>query len=331
MSYTNLQDTQRLEINGIQYFIEKIKLTSGWFSAPYYAYGLRTHAYDDHVSYLIFPGTTTPSDNGFLAGLLADTYPWGAIGTQLYKRGQQKIQQWINSEYQRTNRRVMCVGQSLGGAMSIHAHIHQPSKVDFFVVNPPSLTDREKLIYEDASNYPHNCCDDNSRTLKVVSHINDPVWALGDGYFPHGTQVFRYGNQNEHSLGAHARTADCHAQTVEPQFVNYENDSSIRHRAWTILKPILYIVVILLHVIAWPIRAVIQIILSVPSLFKEKGTTPLLPLAQPNSSSYTKAAMSMPVICSNSRHASSEEIQETVLYTNSFPQRVNNNQHLVSP
>jgi hypothetical protein len=66
LAFANPQDDQTLIIKGINYTIEKIQLTSGWLSAPYYAYGLRASIDKNAQSYLIFQGTTTPSDNGEL-------------------------------------------------------------------------------------------------------------------------------------------------------------------------------------------------------------------------------------------------------------------------
>lgn len=148
LAFADPQEGQAIVIKGVNYEIQKIPVTSGWLSSTYYAYCLKALNNKDAQSILIFQGTTTPSDHGFLAGILADTRPVGAIGTQLYARGQEAIQKCIEDEYKRTNKRVMCTGQSLGGAMSLHDYIHQPDIVDYFIINPPGLTSREKEIYE---------------------------------------------------------------------------------------------------------------------------------------------------------------------------------------
>ncbi|MFI4919757.1 MAG: hypothetical protein ACHP65_09400 [Legionellales bacterium] len=256
LAFANPQAGQALTIKGINYTIEKIKLTSGWLSAPYYAYGLHASTDPNAQSYLIFQGTTTPSDNGFLSGILADSRPNGAVGTQLYARGQKKIQQWIDQEHARTHKRVVCTGQSLGGAMSLHAYIHQPNKVDFFVVNPPSLTSREKRIYENQQHEPLS--DKDVRILKVVSHTNDPVWTLGSCYLPKGTEVCRHGDKNENNIMAHARAPYCGAQSPEYQFVPHEYSQPVKNRYWKTLKPFLFIGACILHAIAWPMRLAIQ-------------------------------------------------------------------------
>jgi hypothetical protein len=268
IAFTSPQDGQRLTIKGIQYAIQKIALTSGWLSAPYYAYGLKAVTDKEAQSFLIFQGTTTPADHGFLAGLLADTMPGGAVGAQLYARGQKKIQDWINREYQRTGKRVLCTGQSLGGAMSLHAHVHQPERVDFFVVNPPTLTGRERKICESNSSA---LVAEDSRILKVVSHINDPVWGLGSLYLPTGTQVFRHGEENEGRFIAHAQSADCCVNATEPLFVVHDQEKVTRSIIWKIIKPCLFLIALILHVIAWPMRVMIQI---ANVYFYEKNSAP---------------------------------------------------------
>jgi hypothetical protein len=68
------------------------------------------------------------------------TRPIGAIDTQLYARGQEILQKWIQDELKKTGKPVMCNGQSLGGAMALHAHIHRPEFVDYLVMNPSGLS-----------------------------------------------------------------------------------------------------------------------------------------------------------------------------------------------
>ncbi|WP_296618854.1 hypothetical protein [Marivirga sp.] len=288
LAFANPQEDQIITIKGIDYSVEKIQLTSGWLSAPYYAYGLRALTDQDAQSYLIFQGSTTPSDNGFLAGLLADTRPHGTIGAQLYSRGQEEIQQWIDEEHRRTQKRVVCTGASLGGAMSLHAHIHQPNKVDFFVLNPPSLTSREKRIYENQQHDPSTASE--PRILKMVSHIIDPVWSLGSCYLPRGTMVYRHGDNDEYKFLAHARSSDCRAESFEPQFVILESNELVKNKYWKSLKPFLFFGVLILHVIALPIRVMIQVTYEISHLCAKH--TP--PSAEEEASSYSRMINDLP-------------------------------------
>ena len=252
IAFTDPKEGATLTIRGVRYSIEKIQLTSGWVSAPYYAYGLKAVNDPNAQSIIIFPGTTFPTDSGFLAGLLADTRPHGVVGSQLYSRGQENLRRWISSECERTGTQVMCTGQSLGGAMSLLCHVNQPDKVDFFAINPPSLTTRERLIYERNASAE---IPDDSRVLKVLSHVNDPVLGLGSTYLPVSTKICRHGIEQDHWFNAHAKTADCHPEAEEPI-----NAQPKRNIVWKILKPILFVVVLLLHGLALLLRLGIELI-----------------------------------------------------------------------
>jgi hypothetical protein len=245
MAYCNPKQDQEISLLSRVYQIDRIQLTSGWLSSPYYAYGFKSK---DGVgpSYLIFKGTTFPSDNGFLVSLLADSKPGGAIGCQLYARGALSIQAWLKSQ----PGQVICVGQSLGGAMSLHTHIHQPHQVDFFAVNPPSLTRREQKIYES-----HGMADDSFRTLKVITHHADPVFNLGSQYLPKNTLICRHGKLHENMFFAHARCVGDDELKFEP----YQDDLIKPHYFWKILKPFLYVFVLFLTLITLPFRVMIHL------------------------------------------------------------------------
>lgn len=258
IAFADPQEGQTITIRGIKYEIEKIALTSGWLSSTYYAYGLKAVSDTNAQSFLIFQGTTTPSDHGFLAGVMADTRPFGAIGTQLYARGQKNIQSWINKEQQRTKKRVLCTGQSLGGAMSLHAHVHQPDAVDFFIVNPPGLTSREKRIYED-NRKSVQLPSATPRTLTVVSHVNDPVFALGSQYLPEGTKVYKHGQIIENSIVAHAKAPDCRKNMPDLEFTVHDHNHIHRSASWKLIKAILFFGVLILHAIALPFRLLFKI------------------------------------------------------------------------
>lgn len=258
IAFADPQEGQVISIKGIDYAIERIALTSGWLSSTYYAYGLKAVTANNAQSFLIFQGTTTPADHGFLAGILADTRPVGSVGTQLYERGQEQLQTWIDAESKRTEKPVMCTGQSLGGAMSLHAYIHQPDAVDYFIMNPPALTRREKEIYEHQNSKQLH--DKSARKSTVVSHINDPVLGLGSLYLPPATRIYRHGDKNENRYVAHAKAPDCRKEAPELEFLEHDNHQRVKSYAWKIIKVVLFVAVLILHLIALPIRIMIKII-----------------------------------------------------------------------
>lgn len=259
LAFANPANGQRLKINNIDYRIEKIPLTSGWISAPYFAYGLV--ALNDHQApaYLIFQGTTTPTDHGFLAGLLADTRPHGAIGTSLYHRGEKVIQAWVTQQSNRTKQRVICTGQSLGGAMSLHTHIYQPKRVDYYVINPPALTRREQRISENLVNVSDTFTPitNVTPTKTVVSHIKDPVFALSSKYLPAGTTMIKHGTDKENIIIAHARAPNCLNNDTIFDVNQYKNEVLAGALIWKMVKPVLFLLVVLMHIVALPVRLVI--------------------------------------------------------------------------
>lgn len=253
LAFSNPQAGAKLKIRGIEYTLEKIPLTSGWISAPYYAYGLKDNSAAPNQSILIFQGTTYPTDNGFLAGLLGDTVPYGAIGTSLYYRGQERIQQWIDNEYIKTGQRVMCTGQSLGGAMSLHCMINQSEKVDFVAFNPPTLTTRESLIMSEKNTGNQG----TGGIRRVYSHVNDPVFSLGNNVLPLNSTIHNYGNTAENPIYAHARAPEKNSEVV--------NSNSLSHSQnilWQCVRPFLFMTVVLLHILALPLRLLIGLLLT---------------------------------------------------------------------
>ena len=249
LGYTDPRPGTTLKINDIEYTIEKIPLTSGWFSGAYCAYGLK--ASNDAASILIFKGTTFPTDGGFFSAHLADTRPHGAVGSLLYAQGQDVLQVWITNEHQRTKKKVICTGQSLGGAMSLHCHIHQPALVDFFAIHPPSMTSREKRLYDNINSNPSS---GEQRLLKVVCHRNDPVFNVGSQYLPPGTSIYNHGDKHSLPYFAHIKTPDC---SQEPIFNDYP-DTIKRNWGWKFIKPILFLTSLLLHLVVWPLRLLIK-------------------------------------------------------------------------
>lgn len=244
LAFAHPQEGSNLNIDGETFTIHTIPLTSGWLSTPYYAYGLKS----EHSSILIFQGTTVPSDRGFLAGILGDTMPGGAVGASLYRRGKNVLQLWIDNEYLRTGKPVLCTGQSLGGAMSMHCHIHQPEKVDFIAINPPTLTGREEQIYErNRSTYRET----SERTLKVITHRSDPVFALGSHYLPIGTKIYHHGCTKMNALIAHTKAPNFigYPLSASDTFVEYKSQK-LRSLIWKIQKVFLFVAALLMQMIS---------------------------------------------------------------------------------
>lgn len=270
LAFSNPQAGAKLKIRGIEYTLEKIPLTAGWISAPYYAYGLKDNSAAHNQSILIFQGTTYPTDNGFLAGLLGDTVPYGAIGTSLYYRGKERIQQWIDNEYTQTGKRVMCTGQSLGGAMSLHCKINQSEKVQLVVFNPPTLTTQESHIIRE--NNERNQGTDG--IMSVYSHVNDPVFSLGNNVLPRNSRIYKYGYPAEDPISAHARAPQKNPEELDSNDMPYSSNS-----LWKCIRPLLFMTVVLLHILALPLRLLMGLSLTIVECWSDctqakKSVTP---------------------------------------------------------
>lgn len=289
LAFSDPTNNEKIEINNIEYTIERIPLTSGWFSGTSYAYGLKTNI-ENQPSYLIFKGTTFPTNGGFLAGLLADTRPHGAVGAWLYQQGKERLQAWITSESTRTNKNVICTGQSLGAAMSLHCHIHQPNIVDFYVINPPSLSSMEERIY---TKHVKTDNENTYRTLKVLHHFKDFIFNAGSHYLPPNTKLISHGGAKDHTFFAHAKAPLF--TTDSPELVPKLYDNSSRKRTvinilWKMVKPILFLFVLACHLIALPLRLMTQIVHKISECYSEKG------INQTSSSSGIKAGSSTQTI-----------------------------------
>ena len=181
------------------------------------------------------------------------------LGAQLYARGQVVLQKWITTQYNETRQPLRCIGQSLGGAMALHCHIHQPAQVDFVALNPPGLTHREARIYKKnpaiAEIYPAN------RTLQIISHCNDGAWNIGSRWIPPHASFLRHGDLRENPYIAHIKAADFSQAALDLGKQDHEKPQ--RSIFWKLFKPLLFLAVIILHIIAWPIRFVIALITTI--------------------------------------------------------------------
>lgn len=230
------------EFIALSYRIERINLTADEFSAPYVAYGLIPPEDSHAPAKLLFMGTTYPTAKGFAQTILADTAPGGGVGAYLYHQGKAYIQQWINEYQQKTQQPVQCVGQSLGGAMSIQCYVHQPDKVTFTAINPPFLTNKERRKLEARLASSTLPTTDN----KVFSHQQDLVNQIGH-WLPPQCTVYLHGkgqvfsdNPIEQSFKAHAALISQKTFTTLSGEAYSETlaEDSARMRLHQILKPV---------------------------------------------------------------------------------------------
>ncbi len=63
---------------------------------------------------LLFKGTTYPTDDGCMLGLLTDLNPFASVGKYAFKIGKNKISKWLENHTSQSRARIY--GKSLGSA-----------------------------------------------------------------------------------------------------------------------------------------------------------------------------------------------------------------------
>ena len=201
----------------VNYTVQRINLTSDYFSTPYTCYGLLPNAMSGAQARLIFMGTTFPTAKGFAQALLADTAPGGGVGHFVYLQGQRFLQDWINQQFEKTQQAIHCCGQSLGGAMAMQTYVHQPNKVHFTAINPPFLTNAERRVLEGSCVNPNEWVLNN----QIYSHVQDPIAQIGH-WFPSTTNVCIHGTKNDFRGSELHKYFKAHAaQLTTQQFTHY--------------------------------------------------------------------------------------------------------------
>lgn len=145
-----------LSINGkwklICYEAHRLILTPRALGSPVSAIGLTAQ---NATHLLLFKGTSYPSDEGFMLGLLTDLNPGASVGTYLFYLGKEKIKSWLGSN------NVKVYGLSLGGTMALHTAVAFPSNIEaVYAFNPSALFPNDLINYKGSENV-HVICNEN--------------------------------------------------------------------------------------------------------------------------------------------------------------------------
>jgi hypothetical protein len=120
----------------VPYGIELIPLAGGL-----YAYGLKSMDNQKALPFLIFKGTGTPSDAGFMRELETDLTPGKMVGKTLFDEGRGNIEKWFKDV---PDRSVSVCGISLGGSLGLLTSMNFHKKIDrIFCYNCPAMTPDE--------------------------------------------------------------------------------------------------------------------------------------------------------------------------------------------
>lgn len=111
----------------VSYKVEPIRLTPNWMGSPLMAYGLNPKkARSSAPPFLLFKGTTYPTDKGHNLSVLTDLNPGGAVGSLGFKHGKKNIEKWLEKS---EGKEAIVVGKSLGGALAWRSALYFPDKI----------------------------------------------------------------------------------------------------------------------------------------------------------------------------------------------------------
>lgn len=172
----------------VTYRVNRLKLTPDPLSDPYYAYGLSPVERNSKAdSKLLFMGTyPIPTANGSRITKWVDLTPGQSVGEPLYKMGKKTLQHWINTENARNGEKVTAYGQSLGGSLSIIAHIEQPDKVRAEAYCPPALLPHLSWRYKKRLKGKAAPKDG----INIYTQKNDFVFKIGM-WLPKNSNIYR--------------------------------------------------------------------------------------------------------------------------------------------
>lgn len=131
------------EVEGIwklvDYKVEKIFLTPDLLGSPITAFGL-TPLKEKAPPLLLFKGTTIPTDHGAALSVLTDLNPFGSVGAYTFRLGKDNLRTWLEKENAKTGLKAQVFGQSLGGALTLHAAVNFPFLIETAsAYAPPAL------------------------------------------------------------------------------------------------------------------------------------------------------------------------------------------------
>ena len=143
---------------------------------------------------ILFMGTAPPTSLGALVSLWSDFVPFTMVGQALYSFGAKKIEdqiaQWNCHGYKK-KRKILAIGQSLGGALAQLCCAHHPKQVRAIAINAPQVSTEIAELMETK-------LGKNAKShLRVqrFNHENDWVCRVGHTLLP-GTQSHLFGHHD---------------------------------------------------------------------------------------------------------------------------------------
>lgn len=146
---------------------------------------------------ILFMGTAPPTSLGALVSLWSDFVPFTMVGQALYRAGEGRVQEqitrWNDHPYEK-KRKIIAVGQSLGGALAQLCCAHHPHQVEAVAINAPKVN---REIYEKMK---RNIGSKDLHTqVQRFNHEHDWICRVGTHLLP-GTQSYLFGHHKQVEL-----------------------------------------------------------------------------------------------------------------------------------
>ena len=217
------------------YIVELIPLTPSYSSSPLMAYGLIPKEKNKNIPpFLVFKGTTYPTDEGFAQSLLTDINPFAPVGGYAFQLFiKERIEKWLKKQTQNGSK-VEVIGASLGGALSLQTASYLPSYIkEVHAFNSPAVTSSEVQAW--------NQKNEEFPEVHVYLQNNDPISSFVGSCFAPDWKIYHVYSPIEDPLQAHASFYTAHEQAFIIPGDARSLNNSLKRSMWPIAQNFLFV------------------------------------------------------------------------------------------
>lgn len=232
--------------------VHKIQLTPDWMGSPIYAIGLTPVDNPKAAPYVLFKGTTYPSDDGALLSILADISPFASVGKWIMKAGEGNLEAWLKQQ----PNKVIATGMSLGGAEAQHLGAMFPQYIrDVYALVPTNLWFND---VSDVNQLP----PDQIPRVKKFYHDSDIVHLTGTHEIK-GTKTYKlYDSVGRNPLLSHMRAFSADSEHVIVKVDNVQDQDSTTRKVLTVVHAILAVPLFLISLVFWSLVQLVRLLLE---------------------------------------------------------------------
>jgi hypothetical protein len=216
----------------IEYEVVPIELTPSFWVTPLMAYGLQS---TEGPSFLLFKGTTYPTDEGYLQSLLTDINPFACVGSYAFQFfAKKRIEKWLVD-----HEKAEVIGASLGGSLSLQTVSYFPEKVKaVHAFNSPGMSSSEIKVWKQKTEKLNL---EERPDVNVYLQSKDLISSFVGSCFALDWNIHHVYAPIEDSLQAHAAAYTAHEEAfIIPGDANSVN-RSLKRRIWPIVQNILFV------------------------------------------------------------------------------------------